>query len=263
MKIATYNVNSVRSRLPNLLEWLAEAKPDVVCLQEIKCQDEQFPRAEIEAAGYKALVHGQKAYNGVAILSKVDAKEIGRANGALLDGVEQSRYLEADIGGVRVINIYAPNGNPISTEKFPYKLDWLRKLQARMRELLDNEIPFVVTGDYNIIPEPIDVHNPNEWLGDALFQPESRGIYREMLNMGLTDAVRIDHKGAGVYTFWDYQAGSWQRDNGIRIDHFLMSPQIADRFVSSEIHKDARGRDKASDHTPVSITISMPSKATS
>lgn len=259
MKIATYNVNSIRTRLPLLLDWLKGAKLDVVCLQELKCQNEQFPLADIQTAGYEALVHGQKAYNGVAILYKkgLEATEIGRTNGD-----DQSRYIEADVGGLRIINIYAPNGNPIDTEKFPYKLDWLARLTKRMKSLLDESVPFVVTGDYNIIPEEIDAANPEAWKNDALFQPQSRAAYRRMLNLGLTDAIRMHHGAAeGLYTFWDYQAGAWQRNHGIRIDHFLMSPDVADLCTAAGIDKDERAREKASDHVPVWISISMPSKA--
>lgn len=256
MKIATYNVNSVRVRLPNLTDWLARAQPDVVALQELKCQDEQFPYDEIRAAGYEAQVIGQKSYNGVAILSKQPVGVIEKTIGD-----EQARYIEVDAQGVRIIGIYAPNGNPLGTEKFTYKLDWLNRLKARMQALLDDEIPFVVTGDFNIIPENIDAKDPSAWLGDALFQPESRALYREMLYLGMTDAFRVFHPEAGHYTFWDYQAGAWQRDHGIRIDHFLLSPQLADRCTGCVIHRDERGLEKASDHVPVSISITMPSKA--
>lgn len=258
MKITTYNINSVRARIHLLVDFLNAEKPDVVCLQEIKCMEDQFPLAEIEAAGYQASIAGQKAYHGVAILSKTPIATISKTNGD-----EQARYIEADINGVRVINIYAPNGNPLGTEKFPYKLDWLNRLAARMQTLLDDEVPFVVTGDYNIIPEELDAQFPKAWLDDALFQPESRAMYRQFMGMGLTDALRMLHAEGGLYTFWDYQGGAWERNNGIRIDHFLMSPQITDRCTGVVIHKDERTRDKASDHVPVSMTISMPSKATS
>ncbi|MCB1537992.1 MAG: exodeoxyribonuclease III, partial [Alphaproteobacteria bacterium] len=201
MKIATYNVNSVRTRLPNLLDWLGRAAPDVVCLQELKCQPDQFPEMEIRAAGYESAVVGQKSYNGVAILSKTP---ITLVSGTL--GDEQARYIEVEIAGVRVVNIYAPNGNPVASEKFPYKLDWLARLEARMRTLLAEETPFVVCGDYNIIPEEIDAHDPAAWGGDALFQPQARAMYRRFLNLGLSDAFRIFEPRGGHYTFWDYQA---------------------------------------------------------
>lgn len=257
MKITTYNVNSIRARLNLLIDFLNAEKPDVMCLQEIKCLEEQFPLAEIEAAGYRAIIVGQKAYHGVAILTRTEAQPVLKTLGD-----EQARYCEADVQGVRVINIYAPNGNPLGTEKFTYKIDWLNRLYARMQTLLNDEVPFVVCGDYNIIPEDIDAKNPKNWVDDALFQPESRALYRQFLGLGLTDAVRMFRPEEGLYTFWDY-FNSWERDNGIRIDHFLMSPQIADRCRGATIHRDERAREKASDHVPVSIEISMPSKATS
>jgi len=256
MKIATYNVNSVRSRLPNILDWIKRAKPDVVCFQELKCQEAQFPMADFQSAGYEAFVHGQKAYNGVAILYRKDltATEIGRNIGD-----EQSRYIEAEIDGIRLINIYAPNGNPIDTEKFTYKLDWLKRLEKRIKTLLKDDVPFIVTGDYNIIPEPVDAANPEAWKNDALFQPESRAAYRKMLNLGLTDAIRMHFPQEGIYTFWDYQAGAWQRNHGIRIDHFLLSPLLADNCVQAGIDKSERDKEKASDHVPTWISISRPS----
>lgn len=250
MKIASFNVNSVRVRLPNLLDWLAKSQVDVVCLQEIKAQDDTFPAMDIKAAGYDSVIVGQKSYNGVAVLSKHPITVIQNTIGD-----EQARYLEVEIAGKRIINIYAPNGNPIDTEKFPYKLDWLKRLRARMITLLNEEVPFLVTGDYNIIPEPMDAAHPQAWVSDALFQPESRAMYRNFLSLGLTDAFRIFHKEGGHYTFWDYQAGSWQRDNGIRIDHFLLSPQLADKCIACDIDRDERGKDKASDHTPIICTI--------
>jgi exodeoxyribonuclease-3 len=250
MKIATYNVNSVRVRLPNLLGWLARAQPDIVCLQEIKAQAETFPAEDLKAAGYESVIVGQKSYNGVAVLSKTPVATIQNSIGD-----EHARYLEVDVNGVRVINIYAPNGNPIDTEKFSYKLDWLNRLRERMITLLHQEIPFLVTGDYNIIPEAIDAAHPQAWVNDALFQPEARAMYRNFINLGLTDAFRMFETGGGHYTFWDYQAGSWQRDHGIRIDHFLLSPQLADRCTGCTIDRDERGKDKASDHTPVICEI--------
>lgn len=248
MKIATFNVNSVRARLPNLEAWLAAAQPDVVCLQEIKCEAALFPAI----AGYQALVHGQKSYNGVAILSKTPAELVSNSLNA---DDPQARYLEACIGGMTIINIYAPNGNPLGSEKFPYKLDWLARLTARAKQLLADEVPFIITGDYNIIPEEQDCYSPAAWLGDALFQPESRAAYRRLLNLGLYDAFRALHPNLQEYTFWDYQAGAWQRNNGIRIDHALLSPKLADRLVSCHIDKQPRGEDKASDHTPLMVEL--------
>lgn len=255
MKIATYNVNSVRARLPNLLEWLARAKPDVACLQELKCQEEQFPFEALKEAGYDAHVVGQKAYNGVAILSRHATTIVGKT----IDD-DQSRYIEATINGIRIINIYAPNGNPIGTPKFEYKLDWLKRLEARMKQLIKEDVPFVVTGDFNIIPESIDADNPDSWKNDALFQPEARAAYRRMLNLGLTDALRMHFPNQpNLYTFWDYFANAFARDHGIRIDHFLLSPHVADHCTQAGIDKSERGKEKASDHTPVWISISMPS----
>lgn len=255
MKIASWNVNSVRSRLSHLLEFLADAKPDVVCLQELKCQEEQFPYDDISAAGYQAIVHGQKSYNGVAILSKLPAHEHHRG---LLgnDDDPQSRYLETDIDGVRVINIYAPNGNPIGTDKFVYKLRWLEFLHARMSTLLADEVPFLVTGDYNIIPEDIDAAHPDRWKKDALFQPEARAMYRRFLNLGMTDALRLIHgREEGHYTFWDYFRQSFEHDNGIRIDHFLLSPLLADRCADCAVDRTPRAKEKPSDHTPIILTL--------
>lgn len=248
MKIATFNVNSVRARLANLEAWLASAQPDIVCLQEIKCETELFPAI----AGYHALAHGQKSYNGVAILSREPAELVRNSLNA---DDPQSRYLEVRIGGITIINIYAPNGNPLGSEKFPYKLDWLARLTARAKELLAAEEPFLITGDYNIIPEELDCYNPANWLGDALFQPESRAAYRRLLNLGLYDAFRALHPTAAEYTFWDYQAGAWQRNNGIRIDHALLSPKLADRLVSCSIDKNPRGEEKASDHIPLIVEL--------
>ncbi|NBX67061.1 MAG: exodeoxyribonuclease III [Proteobacteria bacterium] len=250
MKIGSWNVNSVRQRLPNLLTYLESAKPDVLCLQELKCQDEQFPVMEIKAAGYEALVVGQKSYNGVAVLSKAPARMVLNTLGD-----DQARYLEVDVSGIRVINIYAPNGNPLGTEKFTYKLDWLARLEARLRALLLDEVPFLICGDFNIIPEALDAHNPAAWAGDALFQPESRALYRRFLNLGLTDAFRMFETGGEHYTFWDYQAAAWAKNDGVRIDHFLLSPQLADKCDACAIDKDERGRENPSDHVPIYISL--------
>ncbi|MBU6235922.1 MAG: exodeoxyribonuclease III [Alphaproteobacteria bacterium] len=252
MKIASYNVNSVRQRLPNLQAYLEFAKPDVICLQELKCMEDQFPMMEVTAAGYQAVMVGQKSYNGVTILSKTAASVVQNTIGD-----EQARYLEVDVGGVRIINIYAPNGNPLGTEKFTYKLDWLSRLEARMKVLLADEVPFAVLGDYNIIPEARDAHNPSAWLGDALYQPESRAMYRRFINLGLTDAFRLYHPDADAYTFWDYQAASWAKNDGIRIDHVLLSPQLADKCMGCEIDREERGRENPSDHVPIAVTLKV------
>lgn len=255
MRIATWNINSVRARLPNLLDWLATAQPDVVLLQEIKCEENAFPRMEIEAAGYKCAVSGQKSYNGVAILSRLPIVDI--AVGLAGDDTDtQARYIEATIQGVRVASIYLPNGNPIDTEKFPYKLNWMARLQQRVASLLALEIPLVLGGDYNVIPEARDVYDPKGWEGDALFHPDTRAAWRRLLSLGLTEAFRALHPAEDhAYSFWDYQAGAWQRDMGLRIDHFLLSPEAVDRLVSCTIDRTPRGAEKASDHTPVVMEI--------
>ena len=253
--IATWNVNSVNARLPNVLEWLRAARPDVALLQEIKCLDTAFPREDIEELGYEVATHGQKSYNGVAILSRRPIEDVARGlPGDPLD--EQARYIEATVGGVRVASIYLPNGNPIGTEKFAYKLAWLERLRAHAAALLELDELFVLGGDYNVIPEPVDCHDPRAWAGDALFQPESRRAFRALLHLGLTDAFRALHPGEErAYSFWDYQRGSFQLDHGVRIDHLLLSPLAADRLASCAIDKEPRRRPKASDHTPVVVVL--------
>ena len=258
MRIATWNVNSVKQRIEHLVAWLKETSPDVVCLQEIKCVDEAFPALEIEAAGYQLVTHGQKTFNGVAILSKHRIEDVRRGlPGNDEDG--QSRYIEAVIaapsGIVRVASIYLPNGNPLGTEKFPYKLAWMERLIVHARGLLAHEEPLVLAGDYNVIPTPLDAKMPEAWRSDALFQPESRGKFRELLALGFTDALRACDPDGSVFTFWDYQAGAWQRNNGIRIDHLLLSPQALDRLVDCRVSKHVRGWDKPSDHVPVHVDL--------
>ncbi|HEU0117669.1 MAG TPA: exodeoxyribonuclease III [Alphaproteobacteria bacterium] len=255
MRIATWNVNSVKARLPNVLEWLKEAKPDVVLLQEIKCETQNFPALEFESAGYKSKALGQKSYNGVAILSRHEITDVVEHLPEAGDDV-QSRYIEATVKGVRVASIYLPNGNPTDTEKFPYKLAWLKRLQKHAAKLLQEEKPVVLGGDYNVIPEDIDVYAPERWVGDALFRPESRAAFRQLQQMGYTEAFRSLHpQKEHAYTFWDYQAGAWQNDNGIRIDHFLLSPEAADRMTNCFIDRTPRGKEKASDHTPVLLEL--------
>jgi exodeoxyribonuclease-3 len=260
MKIATWNVNSIRIRVEAAVQWLKEAQPDVVCLQELKCQDDQFPKEPFEALGYNCAVHGQKTYNGVAILSKRPMEDATpRLPGG--DGDDHARYMEAIIPGehgtLRVASIYAPNGNPIGTDKFAYKLGWLERLKMRANELLASEEPVALMGDYNVIPTPDDVYDPKAWLKDALFQPESRAALRRVENLGFIDAIRACHHEPHLYTFWDYQAGSWQKDHGIRIDHILLSPQAADRLKGSGIDKQVRGREKPSDHVPVWCEVAI------
>ncbi|MBO6784529.1 MAG: exodeoxyribonuclease III [Alphaproteobacteria bacterium] len=255
MKIATWNVNSIKARLPNVLEWLDDAEPDVVLLQEIKTVDDGFPAMEIEERGYNCAVHGQKSYNGVAILSKHPLDDVVRGLPGN-DGDDQARYIEAwvdagDNAGVRVASIYLPNGNPAPGEKYDYKLGWMDKLADHAADLLKSEEPVVLGGDYNVIPADEDVHDPAAWADDALFRPETRAKFRTILNLGYTEAWRSLHTEAHVYSFWDYQGGAFQKDNGIRIDHLLLSPQAADRLAGCEIDKDPRAKKKASDHTPV------------
>jgi len=259
LRIATWNVNSVRQRIGHLLGYLRDVGPDVLCLQEIKCLDEQFPRMEIESLGYNVETHGQKTFNGVAILSKRPF-EVARG----LPGDEndaQSRYVEAVIptadGVVRVACIYLPNGNPVPSEKYPYKLDFMERLIAHARKLIGYEEPLILAGDFNVIPEPRDAAHPEDWVADALFLPQTRSKFRELMALGLIDALRATTDAGGLYTFWDYQAGAWQKNNGIRIDHLLLSSQAADRLQSVAIDKDMRGRDKASDHTPIRVELAV------
>jgi exodeoxyribonuclease-3 len=253
VRVATWNVNSINARLETVLTWFEQAQPDVACLQEIKCVDEKFPSEAFERLGYNVAVHGQKSYNGVALLSKTPLEDVRKGLPGD-DGDDHARYLEAVVSGprpVRVAAIYLPNGNPIGTEKFAYKLRWLERLNAHAQALLKLEEPLVLAGDYNVIPEPEDADRPESWAGDALFQPESRGAYRALKWLGLTDSYAAADGAPGGYTFWDYQAGAWNRNHGIRIDHLLLSPQAADRLGEVLIHRDVRGRDKPSDHVPV------------
>ncbi|MDB5432450.1 MAG: exodeoxyribonuclease [Caulobacter sp.] len=263
MRIATWNVNSVNARLETVSRWFEEAQPDVACLQEIKCIDEKFPTEAFERLGYNVIVHGQKTYNGVAMLSKTPFEDVRKGlpgSDGHAEGEDHARYIEALISGpvpVRVGGLYLPNGNPIGTEKFDYKLRWMQRLNAHARDLLALEEPLVLCGDYNVIPEPEDADKPEGWLGDALFQPESRGAYRALKNLGLTDAyMQVDGAPAG-YTFWDYQAGAWPRNHGIRIDHHLLSPQAADRLKGVTIEREVRGWEKPSDHVPVVIELTL------
>jgi exodeoxyribonuclease III len=251
--IATWNVNSVKARLENVLAWLAEASPDIVCFQELKCEEAAFPKEAFEAAGYNVAVHGQKTYNGVAILSKRPFDDV-RARLPGDDADEQARYLEAVVGGMRVASIYLPNGNPPDTDKYAYKLRWMDRLIAHAKGLLKDEEPLVLCGDYNVIPAAADAKEPQAWTHDALFLPKTREKFRSLLALGLTEAVRTASDET-LYTFWDYQAGSWQRNNGIRIDHHLLSPQAADRFRGFRIDKHVRDREKPSDHVPVLIDL--------
>ena len=258
MRIATWNVNSVKSRLEHLLAYLRDASPDVLCLQELKCVDEAFPRQEVEDLGYNVATHGQKTYNGVAILSKRPIEAMRGLPGDPAD--EQARYIEAivpsDQGAVRVASIYLPNGNPVGTEKYSYKLAFMDRLIAHARNLIALEEPLVLAGDYNVIPQAMDAKDISQWTGDALYLPQTREKFRALQALGLTEALRATTDAAGLYSFWDYQAGAWQKNNGIRIDHLLLSPQAADRLVGVGIDRDMRAREKPSDHVPVWIELS-------
>lgn len=254
MRIASYNINGTNARLPRLLEWLAEYKPDVACLQEIKMVTENFPVDTLREAGYHCLVHGQKGFNGVAILSREPAVETQRG----LPGDEsdeQSRYLEAEVAGVRVASIYLPNGNPHPGPKFDYKLAWFERLKAHAATLLPLGMPVVLAGDYNVIPNDDDVWKPSAMAGDALMQPESRAAYRRLMWQGWTDALRALNPRGGLYSYWDYQAGAWPQDHGFRIDHLLLSPAAADRLVDGGVDRAVRGAEKASDHAPAWVVL--------
>jgi exodeoxyribonuclease-3 len=261
LTIATWNVNSIKQREAACAQWLRSVAPAVLCLQELKCQTESFPRAVFEDLGYNCAVQGQKSFNGVAILSKfpIDETIVGLPGDAT---DEQARYIEAVISlpsgkAIRVASIYAPNGNPAPSPKLDYKLDWLARLKAHVQTLLSFEEPFALAGDYNIIPRPNDVYNPANWTEDALFRLESRQAFRRIVNLGLSDAVMACDSSGGQYTFWDYQAGAWQKNLGLRIDHILLSPQALARLVSAEIDRRPRGWDKPSDHTPVSAALNL------
>jgi exodeoxyribonuclease-3 len=260
MRIATWNVNSVRLRVEAILAWLKERNPDVLCLQEIKCVDEAFPREAFEQAGYNAAVHGQKGFNGVALLSKLPFEDVTpRLQGDESD--VQARFLEAVIstkGGVmRVVSLYLPNGNPPATEKYDYKIKWMDRFIRFSHERLKLEEPLVLCGDFNVIPAPADAKNPAAWTGDALFLPQTREKFRTFGNLGLTDALRAVSDSDQLFTFWDYQAGAWQRDNGIRIDHIMLSPPAADRLIDAGIDRHVRGWEKPSDHVPVYVDLDI------
>jgi exodeoxyribonuclease-3 len=254
MRIATWNVNSIKQRMDNLTAWLSERQPDIVCLQETKSLDDAFPREAIEALGYNVAVHGQKAFNGVALLSKLPFDEVTpRLPGD--EGDTHARFLEGVVstaaGAVRVASIYLPNGNPPDTDKYTYKLNWMDRLTHYAHERLKLEEPLVLAGDFNVIPAEVDARNPARWVGDALFLPRTREKFRALCNLGLTDAVRAGADGPGPFTFWDYQAGAWQKNDGIRIDHLLLSPQAADRLIAAGVDKHVRAWEKPSDHVPV------------
>ena len=257
MKIATFNINGILARTEALLVWLSEADPDVVCLQETKKIDAEFPRAPFEALGYRVELHGMKSFNGVAILSKLPLEDVTRGLPGATDD-PQTRWIEATVMGrrpVRVTSLYLPNGNPAPGPKYDYKLAWMARMQARVAELLQTEEPLVFCGDYNIIPQAVDAANPKDWVTDALYLPESRAAFQRIVNLGLTEAFRARTPGPGHYSYWDFQRGAWERNMGIRIDHFLLSPQAADLLCDCGIVKEVRGRDKPSDHVPVWVEL--------
>jgi exodeoxyribonuclease III len=258
MRIATWNVNSIKQRIENLVAWLKERTPDIVCLQETKCVDDAFPREPLEALGYNIAVHGQKTFNGVAILSKLPFDEVTpRLPGD--DADDHARFIEAVVstksGATRIASIYLPNGNPANTDKYPYKLKWMERLQHYAEERMAFEEPLILAGDYNAIPTEADVYNPAAWVADALYLPTTRAKWRALCNLGLADAIRATNDAPGLYTFWDYQAGAWQKNNGIRIDHVLLSPHAADRLISAGIDKHVRAWEKPSDHVPVYVDL--------
>jgi exodeoxyribonuclease III len=255
MKIASYNVNGINARLPVLLRWLDQAQPDVVCLQELKAPTEKFPLKEIAAAGYNALWNGQKSWNGVAILTRgLEITELARK----LPGDDedfQSRYLEAKVGEIRVGCLYLPNGNPFPGPKFDYKLGWFKRFTDHAASLLTLDTPVVLAGDYNVMPTELDVYKPEKWVNDALFRPEVRAAYRDLLSQGWTDALRELYPGEVIYTFWDYFRNAFGRNAGLRIDHFLLSPHLKNQLVRAGVDKEVRGWEKSSDHAPVWIEL--------
>lgn len=259
MKIATFNINGIKARIEALPAWLEAAKPDVVCLQEIKSVDEAFPREVFEALGYQVETHGQKSFNGVAILSKLPLEDVTRGLPGDAED-EQARWIEATVVGktaLRICGLYLPNGNPAPGPKYDYKLAWMARMQARVEALLALEEPFLCCGDYNVIPQAEDAAKPEAWVNDALYLPQTRAAFRRLCNLGLTEAFRACTQAPGHYSFWDYQAGAWERNNGIRIDHHLLSPQAADLLRDCQIDKQVRAGDKPSDHVPVWIELDL------
>ena len=260
MKIATFNINGVKARMPALLDWLQEAAPDVVALQEIKCVDDAFPRLELDGLGYNVETCGQKGFNGVALLSRRPMEDVARGLPGD-DADAEARWIEATVAGdsgtVRVCCLYLPNGNPAPGARYDYKLAWMERLRARANALIETEQPALLAGDFNVIPEARDVARPENWRDDALFLPQTRAAWRAVVNLGWSDAVREVTQEDKVFSFWDYQAGAWQKDNGIRIDHILLSPQAADRLAGAGIDAAVRGREKPSDHVPVWVDLDL------
>jgi exodeoxyribonuclease-3 len=256
MKIATYNVNGVNGRLPVLLRWLEETQPDVACLQELKAPNEKFPLMDINAAGYHAIWHGQKSWNGVAVLAKQEhnLKEVTRGLGGDPED-EQSRYIEATVNGLLICCLYLPNGNPAPGPKFDYKLKWFERLTQRSKELLEKKQPVIITGDFNVMPTELDVYKPERWVEDALFRPETRAAFHKLMEQGWTDAIRTLYPNEVVYTFWDYFRDAFGRNAGLRIDHFLLSPEVAPQLKAAGVDKFVRSWEKTSDHAPVWIEL--------
>lgn len=260
MRIASWNVNSIKQRTDNVVTWLSARQPDIVCLQETKCVDEAFPREPLEALGYNVAVHGQKTFNGVAILSKYPFDDVMPGlPGDRAD--DQARFIEATIStkgsSLRIATIYLPNGNPPDTDKYAYKIKWMNRLIQYAQGRLALEEPLVLAGDYNVIPTPADARDPSAWVGDALFLPATRERFRALCHLGLTDAVRAGSDEPGLYTYWDYQAGAWPKNNGIRIDHILLSPQAADRLIGTAIDRHVRAWEQPSDHVPVVVDLAI------
>jgi len=255
MKIATFNINNINKRLPNLLAWLKQSAPDVACLQELKAEDRAFPEAEIRAAGYGAVRRGQKSWNGVAILAKGTDPVVTRTELPGDAGDTQSRYIEAAVRGILVTSIYLPNGNPQPGPKFLYKLAWFERLIAHAAELQESGVPVVLAGDYNVVPTPRDIYPSKSWSKNALVQPEPRAAYARLLDQGWTDALRTLHPNEPMYTFWDYKRNRWARDAGLRLDHLLLSPVVAPRLIKAGVDRQLRGEEGASDHAPAWIVL--------
>jgi exodeoxyribonuclease-3 len=254
LRIATFNVNGIAARLPRLLEWLDETRPDIAGLQEVKCEDARFPAEPFRERGYHLEVHGQKGFNGVAILARSPIEDVVR--GLPGDsGDEQARWIEGTVSGIRFVSLYLPNGNPQPGPKFDYKLGWMARLDARARVLLSTEAPVILAGDYNVCPTSLDVARPDMMAEDALCRPESRRAFRTLVAQGWTDAIRARHPSAEIYSYWDYQAGAWAKNWGLRIDHLLLSPAVADRMLDAGVDRDTRAREKASDHAPAWVEI--------
>jgi exodeoxyribonuclease-3 len=260
MKVATFNINGIKARIAALPRWLSAAQPDVVVLQEIKSVDAAFPHGPFEDLGYSCVTHGQKSFNGVAILSKYPLEDVSLGLPGDPDD-DHARWIEATVMGnhqaLRICGLYLPNGNPAPGPKYDYKLSWMKRLESRARALLESETPALMAGDYNVIPQAEDAANPDTWKDDALYRPESRAAFRRIVNLGFTDAFRATTQGPGHYSFWDYQAGSWQRNNGIRIDHFLLTPACADLLRDCQIDREVRAGDKPSDHVPVWVDLAI------